>query len=57
MGDQGIAIGEAVRPDAVGYGGGHELLGAAAADAQEKFHCGAVDKGAGEGSEFGGRCC
>lgn len=47
-GDQEGAVGEAAGADAVGDGGGHDLLSAAAADAQEELDGGAIDEGAGK---------
>ena len=47
MGDEGIAIGEAVGTDTLGNAGSEDLLGAAAADAEQKFEGGTVDERAG----------
>ena len=51
--EQGCAAGEGVRADMVRHGGSHDLLRAAAADAQQNSERGTVDKGAGQGLEFG----
>ena len=53
MRQQGCPAGEAVRPDMVRHRGSHDLLRAAAADTQQPTDRGAVDKGAGQGLEFG----
>jgi integrase len=52
MGDEGSAISETVGADAIGNAGGENLLGAAAADAEQEFEGGAVDAGAGQRLEL-----
>jgi hypothetical protein len=52
MGDEGIPIGQAVGADTLGDAGSEDLLGAAAADAQQEFEGGAVDKRPGQALEF-----
>jgi hypothetical protein len=52
VGNQGGAIGQAIGADVVGDRGREDLLGAAAADAEEKLHRGPVDEGAREGFQF-----
>ena len=52
MGDEGLAIGQAVGADALGDTGSQDLLGAAAADAQQEFEGGAVDEGPGQALEL-----
>src|ERR1017187_4867908 len=51
-GDQEVAVGQTVGADAVGDRGRHDLLSAAAGDAQEEFHGGAIDERAGENIEL-----
>ena len=46
-GDQSVAVGEAIGADAIADAGRHDLLGAAAADAEEGLDGGAVDVGVG----------
>jgi hypothetical protein len=53
MRDEVFAVGESVGADLERDAGSEELLGAAAADAEEAFDGGAVDPGLGEGSELG----
>jgi hypothetical protein len=50
--NQGVAIGQAVRPDPLGNAGSEDLLGAAAADAEQKFQGRPVDERAGKGLEL-----
>ena len=52
MGDEGIPIGEAVGTDTLGNARSEDLLGAAAADAEEEFYGRAIDERAGEGFEL-----
>jgi hypothetical protein len=51
--DENLAIRQTVRAHVVRDAGGEELLGAAAADAEDRFDGGAVDEGAGKSPEFG----
>jgi hypothetical protein len=44
MGDEGIAICQAVGTDTLGNAGSEDLLGAAAADAEEELYGGAIDE-------------
>ena len=48
-GDEEVSVGEAAGADAVGNGRRHDLLGAAAADAQEEFDRRPIHKRPGEG--------
>lgn len=41
--DEGLAIGQSIGADAMGNAGSEDLLGSAAADAEEKLECRAVD--------------
>ena len=52
MGDEGIPIGEAVGTDTLGNAGSEDLLGAAAADAEEEFYCRAIDERARQALEL-----
>ena len=52
MGDEGIPVGQAVGADTLGDAGSEDLLGAAAADAEQKFEGGAVDERPGQALEF-----
>ncbi len=52
MGDKSIAIGESVGANAVHNAGEQDLLGAAAADAEEEFDGGAIDERAGKNLQF-----
>jgi hypothetical protein len=52
MGDEGIAIGQAVGTDTLGDAGSEDLLGSAAADAEQEFEGGAVDERPGQALEF-----
>ena len=49
MSDEGIPIRQAARADTFGDAGSHDLLGPAAADAEEEFEGSAIDERAGEG--------
>ena len=48
VGDEGIPVGQTVGADAVGNARGQDLLGSAAADAEQEFHRGPVDERAGK---------
>ena len=52
MGDESGPIRQAIGAHAVGDTGSQDLLGAAAADAQQEFDRGAVDEGAGKSFEL-----
>ena len=52
VGDERITIGQAVGTDVLGDAGSHDLLGAAAADAEQKFDCGAIGERVGEDLQF-----
>jgi hypothetical protein len=52
MGDEGIPIGQAVGADTLGDAGSEDLLGSAAADAEQEFEGGAVDERPGQALEF-----
>jgi hypothetical protein len=54
-GDQLIAIGQPARSNAIGDAGGHDLLGAAAADAEEEFDRRAIDERTGLRAQHGNR--
>jgi hypothetical protein len=49
--DEGVAISEPIGADASGNAGSQNLLGTAAADAEERFDSGAVNKRAGKSFE------
>ena len=52
VGDEGIPVGQAVGADVFCDAGSHDLLGAAAADAEQEFDRGAISERAGEGLQF-----
>jgi len=52
MGDEGIPVGQAVGADTLGDAGSEDLLGAAAADAEEEFYRRAIDERARKGFEL-----
>lgn len=52
MGDEGIAIGQTVGADTLGNAGSEDLLGSAAADAQEELYRRAIDEGARTGFDL-----
>jgi hypothetical protein len=52
MGDKGIPIRQTVGADVIYNAGGQDLLGAAAADAEEEFDGGAIDEGTGQGLQL-----
>jgi hypothetical protein len=52
MRDEGIPIGEAVGTDTLGNAGSEDLLGAAAADAEQEFEGRTVDERPGQALEF-----
>ena len=52
MGDEGIPVGEAVGTDTLGNTGSEDLLGAAAADAEEEFYRRAIDERARQALEL-----
>jgi hypothetical protein len=48
--EKGFPLGQPIGAHPFGHARGEDLLGAAASDAQERLHRGAVDKGAGQGA-------
>ena len=52
MGDEGVPIRQAVGPHVVHNAGSEDLLGAAAADAEQEFDGGAIDERAGKRFQF-----
>jgi hypothetical protein len=50
--DQAVAFRQSIRADMVAHTGREDLLGPPAADTQEEFHRGAIDKRAGKGLEI-----